>query len=129
MLCKGFASKWMGISRASGGVKSKLSIDDGGGEEKRLEGGEVFLLRSIILDEALRALPKRVSVSFLHARIERSADIGELLFSVVSLLDRGWLKLNNCRYRSLTLILTISQNSFLQYQISTIDYVMLCKII
>lgn len=47
------------------------------GEEN---GGEAFLLRSIIPDEALRALPKRVSVSFLHARIERSADIGSFSF-------------------------------------------------
>jgi len=37
-LCdKGFASKWMRINRTSGGVKSKLSIDDEGGKGKRME--------------------------------------------------------------------------------------------
>lgn len=87
---------------AGGGIKSKLSIDvDDGREcergERREAKAAVFLLRPIIPDEALRALPKRVSVSFLHARAERSADIGDLslsLFfsSVVLLLDRGRLR-------------------------------------
>ena len=56
-------------------------------QEEESEGGEVFFLRSIIPDEALRALPKRVSVSFLY-RIERSVDIGvSSFFSVVSLIE------------------------------------------
>jgi len=51
-----FASKWMRISRA-GRVNYPLTMERCRGGR----GGGVFLLRSIIPDEALRALPKRVS--------------------------------------------------------------------
>lgn len=95
------------------------------GEEEK--SGGVFLLRSIIPDEALRALPKRVSVSFLHARIERSADIGGSSF--LSSPARDWLKLNDYRYRSLTLILIISQNLFYSRKLQQSIITLLPKII
>jgi hypothetical protein len=54
-----FASKWMRISRMAGRVNYPLTMERW--LRRRAGRGGVFLLRSIIPDEALRALPKRVS--------------------------------------------------------------------